>query len=103
IFKEGELVGREKIFKYPISRKPKNIYKTREKKIKSKLEYGKQKLQNKNYQRAKLCFKDIIIEYDFSEAYSWLAATIGSEAESKSLIVKITLYPSLKKYTELAF
>ncbi|NSN97711.1 hypothetical protein HRE32_12975 [Enterococcus faecalis] len=102
IFKEGELVDRGKIFKYPISRKPTYIYNTREKKIKSKLEYGKQKLQNKNYHRAKLCFKDIIKEYEFSEAYTWLAATIGSEAESKSLMEKITLYPSLKKYTELA-
>ncbi|MGH2162298.1 hypothetical protein ACQ1Z8_18145, partial [Enterococcus faecalis] len=61
-----------------------------------------QKLQNKNYHRAKLCFKDIIKEYEFSEAYTCLAATIGSEAESKSLMEKITLYPSLKKYTELA-
>ncbi|MDR0921259.1 MAG: hypothetical protein LBM95_02630 [Lactobacillales bacterium] len=102
IFKEGELVNRGEIFKYPRSRKPIYIYNSREKKIQAEIELGKQELQNKNYKKAKLYFKNVIKEYDFSEAYIWLAAAIGLEADSKSLMEKITLYPSLKKYTELA-
>lgn len=102
IFKEGELVDRGEIFKYPKSRKPIYIYNSAEKRIRAEIEHGKQELQNKNYKKAKAYFKDIIKEYDFSEAYIWLAAAIGLEADSKSLMEKITLYPSLKKYTEMA-
>lgn len=102
IFNEGEMVDRGEIFKYPRSRKPIYIYNSTDKKIGAEINQGKQELQNKNYIKAKSHFKNVIEEYDFSEAYIWLAATIGLEADSKSLMEKITLYPSLKKYTEIA-
>ena len=44
IFKEGELVDRGKIFKYPISRKPTYIYNTREKRLNQNLN-----MENKNF------------------------------------------------------